>query len=576
MNKDYAIYRTEKLSHYGNIAGSLHHTFRSIHTPNADMNKTKFNRVLCGSHNTNDVLSDIKNRISEITAKPRKNAVLAIEQLQTYSPDSKLSVDEWAKKNLEWNIKTFGKENVISSVLHLDESTPHIVSYIVPERDGKLNCREILGGRGKLSKLQTDYANEMKEFGLSRGEYGSKSSHRNIKKYYSSLNRNNKNYKKGVDKLKQKIDNFPTIKWHETSNQYMNRVNDSFDGLKKDFTKLIEHHGKLSTEIDNMENKMDNIIKENKQLKNENKELSNILESSLGELNLSKDDISVLRKIDISRIAERLNYFEEIPKKFNAIDLVKQVNNFDYETSVKWLYHEFGSDITGSIVANDVAIKEPERPFTKAENTIKNEVVKQLDALGCDKYRLTLQSDNSKPYLPGKPNCKDSLEYFYSKNDVINMIPFLLVKNNIDKMNILITPMDDNAYYILVDDCRKDLKSLINDGFKPCLYQSTSWNSYQSVFKLPKKYDREKEVLPLFNGMNKSFGDEKMTGLRHPFRLAGFRNMKPKHERENGTRPFVSIELAINRFCSKCIDMIDRRRKEFINQKKITKNDLSI
>jgi len=52
--------------------------------------------------------------------------------------------------------------------------------------------------------------------------------------------------------------------------------------------------------------------------------------------------------------------------------------------------------------------------------------------------------------------------------------------------------------------------------------------------------------------------------------------MKPKHERENGSRPFVSIELAVNRFCSKCMDMIDRRRKEFINQKKITKNDLSI
>lgn len=135
------------------------------------------------------------------------------------------------------------------------------------------------------------------------------------------------------------------------------------------------------------------------------------------------------------------------------------------------------------------------------------------------------------------------------------MIPYLRYENNNDK-NIFITPMDDNAYYILLDDSKISLKELEEKGFKPCLFQKTSWKSSQAVFKISKDFDREKEVIPFFNKMNKNWGDEKITGLRHPFRLAGFRNMKEKHKKENGLRPFVEIQKSVNRFCDKCMDMI--------------------
>lgn len=51
------------------------------------------------------------------------------------------------KENIQWLEKTYGKDNVVHAALHMDESTPHIAAYIVPEKDGKLNCREFLGGR---------------------------------------------------------------------------------------------------------------------------------------------------------------------------------------------------------------------------------------------------------------------------------------------------------------------------------------------------------------------------------------------------------------------------------------------
>jgi len=46
-----------------------------------------------------------------------------------------------------------------------------------------------------------------------------------------------------------------------------------------------------------------------------------------------------------------------------------------------------------------------------------------------------------------------------------------------------------------------------------------------------------------------------MTGLRHPFRLVGFKNMKPKHEK-NGVFPLVKLTYAVNQFCQKTYNLI--------------------
>lgn len=549
---NYAILRTEKLKTFGNIGGSLSHTFRDVYTPNADSKLLKENKVLIGSYSSEEVLDDIKKRISEITDKPRKNGVLTIEVLQTYSPNSKVSLPEWEKKNVEWLKNHFGEKNVISCVLHKDESTPHIVSYVVPEKNGKLNCREILGGREKLQKMQDSYANSMKSFKLQRGVKNSKAEHITVKKYYSKINNAEKasfSIKKELPKIKPP----PEKRIFQTSKSRLDELEKWNSDYKKQYNNISRKFGKayLDTQMLKMEN--DNLKEQNSNLLEKIGRLENMINYE----DISKDDIKILRKIDITKVAERLNYFGEIKPKENAIDLVNRVNNFQFQASVEWLYNEFGQDVTGAEVANYVDVKKPERPFSPAENKIKNEVDKQLDALGCDKYRITLQSDNKKPFLPGKFN---NQENFYTKNDVKNMIPYLLYQNN-QGMNVLITPMDENAYYILLDDSKLSKEQLEKNGYKPCLYQNTSWNSSQAIFKISKEnFDREKDVIPFFNKFNKRFGDEKITGLRHPFRLAGFRNMKEKHLRENGKRPFVELKLAINRFCTKCMEIIQKSK----------------
>ncbi|WP_171496452.1 plasmid recombination protein, partial [Acinetobacter sp. TUM15372] len=68
------------------------------------------------------------------------------------------------------------------------ETTPHLVAYVVPiDLEGKLNAREFLGGRSKLSKMQTDFYNEVTHLGLERGLEGSKAEHTTIKDFYAEI-----------------------------------------------------------------------------------------------------------------------------------------------------------------------------------------------------------------------------------------------------------------------------------------------------------------------------------------------------------------------------------------------------
>lgn len=180
-----------------------------------------------------------------------------------------------------------------------------------------------------------------------------------------------------------------------------------------------------------------------------------------------------------------------------------RVNHWSFQEATLWLFEEFGSIAAGSAISEFVNVKKPEIPLTQADKAISHEVKKQLDALGCDKYRISIIPESGKPYLPGKPAGKNSIESFYSKKDVENMIPYLRYENNQGK-NIFITPMDDNAYYILLDDSKKSLEEIKACGLQPCLYQNSSWESSQAIFKISKDFDREKQVLPYFNEINQN------------------------------------------------------------------------
>jgi len=59
----------------------------------------------------------------------------------------KKDIEEWAKDCYEFMAKKYGRENILSFVVHLDETNPHIHCYIVPlTKDGRLSYTDLFGG----------------------------------------------------------------------------------------------------------------------------------------------------------------------------------------------------------------------------------------------------------------------------------------------------------------------------------------------------------------------------------------------------------------------------------------------
>ncbi len=235
----FAILRTAKLKSFGEIGGSLSHNYRDRPTPNANSQLTQNNEH--SLPNAELVMSSIKDKLPE---KRRKDAVLCVEYLITASPDwigwNKLDEQKYFSDAKKWLEDKHGKDNVIATTIHRDESTPHMIAYVVPLVEGKLNAKHFLGGREKLSKMQTDFADNVgKSVGLVRGLEGSKAEHQTIKQYYANVNT-------AVKISPDIVLDVPEKRLLESKESYENRV---FDVLDQEVSPLLNRTASLQNQL---------------------------------------------------------------------------------------------------------------------------------------------------------------------------------------------------------------------------------------------------------------------------------------------------------------------------------------
>lgn len=74
-------------------------------------------------------------------------------------------------------IEKYGYENMLSAVVHVDETTPHLHLNFVPINDGRLSSKSLFD-RQKLAQLQTELWEQVgKKYGLKRGKENSQATH---------------------------------------------------------------------------------------------------------------------------------------------------------------------------------------------------------------------------------------------------------------------------------------------------------------------------------------------------------------------------------------------------------------
>ncbi len=134
--------------------GASDHIERKTTPKNADPTRTHLNRELVQfPDGVADRTGAISHRIrtAGIKRKITPDQVRAIrivlsgthEDMARVQDEGRLS--EWCDDNLQWLHRTFGRENTVSAVLHMDEHTPHIHATVVPIVTGELeaNVRQL-------------------------------------------------------------------------------------------------------------------------------------------------------------------------------------------------------------------------------------------------------------------------------------------------------------------------------------------------------------------------------------------------------------------------------------------------
>jgi len=277
----YAIARIKKLKNSRGMTDSYNHNMRIVHVENADPVMSRQNVDLhdqLQGRSYTDVFEDVINELKRNGGQQktiRKDAVLGFEVMLTYSRESgDISIEEWAKANVEWLKETFNPknnevvcadpvsgepnrikiDNVKSVMLHLDEETPHIHAFVVPiDERGNLNARAYTGTREQILHVQDSYAEKMKEFGLERGIRGSIATHEERRAFYGKL----------TDAISATL---PVPERGESVIDYYERANDCYqtarchhlDKMNKMERKIVE----AKTEVLNLRSDLKAISKE--------------------------------------------------------------------------------------------------------------------------------------------------------------------------------------------------------------------------------------------------------------------------------------------------------------------------
>ena len=375
MNLNYAIFRSEPILTINDLAQIGSHNKREKKAynsnPDIDIERSKDNielvplsdKYVKGFYN---VVKDYKKEHEERMKTEREdrkktfkqmldksNNVVADELLFTatnkfFENMTREDIKEWADTCMEFVYKDLGytKEQVLHSVVHLDEKTPHIHCVVVPlvkKLDKRTNTerytiskKQYIKDKIHLSELQDMYHKRLtdKGYDLERGIKGSDRKHIKIKDYKKinrkleeNLNVRNDRLDKAISEFDEKMKTTKNIPFNKNQVIVNKDTFDTMEKIVKESKKVIELQPKINEvfqEINSYATGYKTLENDNKKYKREidNLQFENgLLTSKNAQL---KEQISNILKTIKDFLKQLLNrgmeyikdYAEDVVKKF--------------------------------------------------------------------------------------------------------------------------------------------------------------------------------------------------------------------------------------------------------------------
>jgi hypothetical protein len=227
---------------------------------NWSLSQTNYDLHISDSHDT--FTKKINKRIQELNLSkaPRKDAVVMAQVLITsdykfFENISKDKQEKFFKDSYDFICERYGKENIVSAIVHLDEATPHMhINFVPVTSEGRLSAKTLFDrSTNSLRKLQTDFYEDVaKDYELERGVEGSKQKHKKLADYkletalkkVAELNTKAEKINREIDAKINEADvqlanmrseiNRETKKWEDKKSRLKNEYAEASDRYKKE------------------------------------------------------------------------------------------------------------------------------------------------------------------------------------------------------------------------------------------------------------------------------------------------------------------------------------------------------
>lgn len=183
-------------------------------------------------------------------------------------------------------------------------------------------------------------------------------------------------------------------------------------------------------------------------------------------------------------------------------------------------------------------------------------------ALGATRYRLTARAEagikGQRDFTHGKkeagPEGLTETGAFrgWQPEEVRAHMPKVAQTATQDRYGTYITPLSTDTHYILIDDINTPEKQEKSEKYAAALEVESSPGNRQKVLKIkadPDPIIAKKAANACAARINAECGDPAVRNGEQAWRMPGFANNKPKHQRPDGSVPEVTILSAHGGFC---------------------------
>ena len=391
----YAIIRNEKLTRVEAQGTYIHNARRSKGHTNKDIDNGRTHLNFYCKKNEQTYIKEFDRIKKEYDLKGhiRSNSIILCEMMITSDKEffDKTGLEETKRYFREsykfvCNYKNLGEKYIVSAVVHLDETTPHMHLIYIPvihtkDKEGKeidkICARDFWRGRDSYRDLQNEFYKYItsKGFDLERGlpieETGAK--HQKIEELKKITNF--ENTKKVLENVKLELPEIPNINdikliklnKEKVENEIIKPKDELIQELYQDNITLhreLSKQAKVVNEAEKYQKERDKIIADNKELNSKVKKIESEYKEKSNTLDLKFDS----RKRELEKEFEEKNYEMKYEYKSKIHNLEKENNKLHkiidkfYETIEKfitWICKKF------DIGAEDYLI----RDFQKETNT---------------------------------------------------------------------------------------------------------------------------------------------------------------------------------------------------------------